>query len=267
VIDTTITGAPIMGNVTHEHYEYGEAVLNWLNSPGGPQQYQMRSVNSPQNFEDKVPESSGCVRENTPIRMADGSVKPIQDVVPGDFVLNGMGTFSVCSKEKIYNPYVQEMYSINDEPVFMSAEHALMTNRGWCSLNPYLSRQINPELKINKLEVGDQVWKFKSFEGGALAFQKIQVVKINVERTAAEGFIGYDLHFTEGYDSYFARDYLCLLNYPEITMARVLDNIKNKMSPSEEMRFIQMIRENDLLFRKVFGNEAMDMLNLNISQL
>jgi hypothetical protein len=50
-------------------------------------------------------------------------------------------------------------------------------------------------------------------------------------------------------------------------MARVLDNIKNKMSPSEEMRFIQMIRENDLLFRKVFGNEAMDMLNLNISQL
>lgn len=266
VIDCGPTGAPIMGNVTRERYIYGEAVLNWLNSSGGPKQYQMRSGRTPDNFENKAPDSSGCVRENTLITMADGSLKPIQDIESGELVLNGFGTFSVCSKEKIYNPYVQEMYSINDEPVFMSAEHALMTDRGWCSLNPYLSKQINPDLKISRLELGDRVWKFKSVEGGVLTFEYIQVVKINVERTTEEGFTGYDLHFSEGYDSYFANEYLCLLNYPEITIANILENIK-KMSLSEEMLFIRIIRENDLLFRKVFGNEAIEMLNLSISKL
>lgn len=267
VIDCTSSGAPIVGNVTRERYEYGESVLNWLNSSGGPKQYQMRSGNTPDVYEQKKPDSSGCVRENTPIRMADGSFKLIQDIAPGDLVLNGFGTISVCSKEKIFNPCVWEMYSINDEPVFMSSEHAIMTDRGWCSLNPYLSKELNSDLKVSRLEVGDNVWKFKSQGIGELNFEKIPVSKINIERATGDCFIGYDLHFTEGYDSYFARDYLCLLNYPEITLANIIENMKKRMSLAEEMRFIQIIRENDLLFRKAFGNEAIDMLYLRISQL
>ncbi|WP_438447020.1 hypothetical protein [Gorillibacterium sp. sgz5001074] len=267
VIDSTPTGMPIYGNVSHERYEYGETVLNWLNLPDGPLRYGMRSGNMPDNYEEKKPDDSGCVREHTPIRMADGSVKPVQDLVPGDLVLNGYGTFSVCSTERIHNPFVREMYGINDEPPFMSPEHALMTDRGWCSLNPYLSRRLNPGVSLHRLQVGDMVWRFGTLENGRLAVEKVPVLRIHAERAeAGEGFVGYDLHFSEGYHSYFARDYLCLLSYPEITVANLLANLRSRMSPAEEIRFIRLLRDHDELFRKVFGHEAMNHFHYSISR-
>lgn len=260
-----MAGPPVSSEIDSERYEYGESVVNWLNGPDGPAKYGMRSKRLPNNFEDKDAGSSGCVREDTPIRMADGGWKVIQDIVPGDLVMNSYGMFSVCSTEKIYNPYVQEMYGINEEPVFLSPEHALMTNRGWCSLNPFLSRRLNPQLSVNRLEVGDQVWRFQSFERSELAIEKVLVTQINIERAAGECFIGYDLHFSEGYHSYFARDYLCLLNYPEITIANVLLNIKNKMSAVEEIKFLSLLRENEGLFRKIFGHEVINQLSYQIA--
>jgi hypothetical protein len=38
-------------NRTLNHYEYGESLLNWLNSSEGPKKYQMRNGNVPNNFE------------------------------------------------------------------------------------------------------------------------------------------------------------------------------------------------------------------------
>lgn len=267
VVATGVNGIPLYSDVTHERYEYGEALLNWLNLSDGPSQYQMRSGSSPNNFEEKQQESSGCIRENTPIRMADGSVKLIQHIEPGDLVLNGHGTFSVCSTEQIYNPFVLEMYSINEESVFLSPEHALMTDRGWCSLNPYLSKQLNPNVTINRLEVGDRLWRFKPHEDGSHAVEKVVVANINVERAESQSFIGYDLHFSEGYHSYYANDYLCLLSYPEMTIANILANVKQHMSAAEEIQFISMVRHNELLFRKAFGNEAMNHFLFSISRL
>jgi len=259
-IDTGPTGAPIIGNVTHKRYEYGEGVWNWINSCKGPSVYSMKSGNSPDNFEEEHSGSSGCVLKNTFIRMYDGTTKLIQDIKPGDMVINGLGTLSVCSKEKVYNPYVKKMYSINDDRVFMSLEHALMTDRGWCSLNPKLAMEINPEIKVYRLEVGDRVWKFNFFVNGNLQIEKVVIHKINIQNSEDMGFEGYDLHFSEGYHSYFANDYLCFLSYPEITTANILSNMKKNMTVSERMKFFELINQNESMFRKVFGNAAIDSL-------
>lgn len=181
VIDCTPTGAPIIGKVTRQRYEYGKDVLNWLNSSNGPSKYGLRSGKSPDIYESKGSESSGCVRENTSIRMLDGSLKMIEDIEAGDLVLNGYGTFSVCSKEKIYNPLIKEMYSLNNDKVFMSLEHSLMTDRGWCSLKPHLTKALNPNLEVRQLEIGDRVWKLELIEGEKLKINKVLVNKINIE--------------------------------------------------------------------------------------
>lgn len=46
-----------------------------------------------------------------------------------------------------------------------------------------------------------------------------------------------------------------------------MDNIRKKMTPKEEIQFISLLRENKELFKKVFGNDAIDNLFFNIAKL
>ena len=264
VIDCTPTGAPIMGYVTRYRYEYGKDAWNWIQSADGPAKYSMRSGKCPQNTESADPTPSGCVLKDTLIRMTDGSTKPVQDVKAGDEVLNGMGTVSVCSNEKIYNPYVKKTYGINDEKLRVTYEHALMTDRGWCSLDPDLTMQINPNVTVKQLEIGDCVWRYQGVEDGKLQIEKVPVQAIRFQDAGDECFEGYDLHFSEGYDSYFANDFLCLLCYPEVTTESILSNIKKNMSMAEQLQFWDMFRENEVLFRKVFGDASVDGLLMRL---
>ena len=82
-----------------------------------------------------------------------------------------------------------------------------------------------------------------------------------------EYFIGYDLHFREGYNSYIANNYLCLLNYPEITIKNILSNIHKKMSHSERIQFVDLVNDYEELLSKAFGKEAVNMLQLSMENV
>lgn len=261
VIDTTITGAPIVGNVPYCRHTYGEKAWNWIQSGSGPSRYSMKSNEVPKNIEDeKIGGSPGCVLKGTLIRMIDGSTKPIEKIQPGDEVINGIGTVSVCSKEIIHNPHITKMYSINNNELYMSLEHALMTDRGWCSADPNHTKEVNPDVNVNHLEIGDNVWKFLSCNDGSLKIEKETVRSIQYHTAENEPFEGYDIHFSEGYDSYFANDYLCLLSYPDVTIENILLNIKKNMTKAEEAKFWDIIKDNESIFRKVFGNASIENL-------
>lgn len=248
--------------ITHHEYDCGAAVVEWLNS-GKAAAYGLRSSANPANHVDEQSsrwESNtpghGCVAPNTRIMMADGSEKEICRIQSGDQVISGEGTVSVCSDELIHNDTISEMYGINEYPPFLSFEHAVMTQRGWCSLNPAVSNEINPHFHVKMLAIGDQVMALSHSRDGSLVQVSITVESIHVKRAKAGSFFrGCDLHFREGKNSYYANGILCLLNYPEITVKRIMDNLY-VMPEADRTRFIRLVEENRQLFEEVFGKTA-----------
>lgn len=257
VIDITSSGAPIVGNRKYERVEYGHKVVVWLNSLEGPRKYNLRSDKEANNMQSKpIGDGGGCVIAGTLIQMADGTKKPIEDIKENDLVLNGNGSISICSSELIVNRNLKELYSINDDEPFMSYDHAIMTQRGWCSLKPNVSMNLNSHIVVNQLKVGDVVWKLKGIVNNKPDFEKIEVKKINTISIGEEEVVGYDIHFREGYMSYCANNYCCLLNYPEITIDRINSNINSNMNYLEKNKFKNRFKELEPMFRKTFGDSA-----------
>lgn len=245
--------------ITHHEYDYGAAVAEWLDS-GRPAKYGLRSSGNPSIHVDEqrsrwvdTTSQSGCVSPDTCILMADGGEKKICEMQPGDKVLSEGKTISVCSDELIYNNDIAGMYGFNEWMPFLSFEHAIMTQRGWCSLNPALSNEINPHFHVKMLEAGDKVERLSRNQEGSFSVVQITIENINIKR-AEKGrhFEGYDLHFREGKNSYYANGFLCLLNYPEITIKRIMDNLRH-LAEGDRVRFLRMVQENRLLFEQVFG--------------
>ena len=85
--------------------------------------------------------------------MADGSEVDIEDVKVGD-MLKGIKQNNKVLKLK-RNQYRGKLYSINGSDYFVTEGHPFMTTEGWKSFNPKMAMEINPELKIGQLNVGD----------------------------------------------------------------------------------------------------------------
>ena len=238
--------------ITHNEYNVGKSVVEWLESAG--RQHGLRSGSAIKyQMDDQTSnwhrsEPFGCVSGDTKITMADRSEKKIVEIKEGDLILSENGTVSETSDEFTVNNNLGILYAINEMPPFMSFEHAVMTEQGWKSLAPHESNRINPHFNVTMLQVGDTVI---TLDG------KIKVERIPVA-TAQEGerLTGYDLHFREGRNSYYANGLLVLLNYPELTLSRITKNMRTATG-EEHRRFINIIGENHDLFEKVFGRDIL----------
>ena len=227
--------------VYHSEYDQGRAVWSWL------QDQEVKSCipemkNIPDchihnqsygNWYDAPRPSGGCVTGDTKICLSDGREIPISQIREGMEVLSENGTVSVTSDEKVINRHITCLYGINDIPPFMSLEHAVLTEEGWKSLDPETTNSINSFYHAAKLQVGDVVYTLKGKE----IVRKITKQYADIQ--SRETFTGYDLHFRQGYQSYYANGILVLLNYPEITIARikrVLDSMsfKTKEVPAHD---------------------------------
>lgn len=245
-------------------YDVGKGVRDWING-GIPAKYQLLSGADVQihhhekeyiRREDNI--GSGCVSGTAMIRMADGGQKEIRQIREGDAVLNERMEVSLCSDEKICNPYISAFYGINEYEPFLSLEHAVLTKRGWCCMDPDSANRINPFYEVKKLAVGDIVIQLVEREDGTLQKREVSVEDIRIcYAKEGESFTGYDLHFREGYHSYYANDFLCLLNYPEITASR-LGKAFRKMSREEQKTLQEILACNRVLFQKMFGGYAVD---------
>mgnify|MGYP003289930272 CR=1 FL=1 len=248
--------------VTKEAYNTGKAVCNWLGSMGVnhlPNVHTDQYVNCGSwETDSDCSGGGGCVTGDTMILLADGNSRKIRDIVEGDRIRNGEGNVSETSNEKIINHSLGCLYGINDIRPFMSLEHAVMTTEGWKSLDPTTSNEINPHYKVGLLREGDKV----------ITLEGEREVTHITRLYPPEGtmFTGYDLHFREGSDSYYANGLLVLLNYPEITLVNILKNIQ-KMELTDINKFIALFRENTLIFEQVFGKIAINQFQQMISEI
>lgn len=261
------SGTSIYGNwetIEHQEWDVGTAVLTWLNN-GDAAKYGLRSNVTPNNHIHQQTSEwhsnaglGGCVSPGTAICMADGSMKPIQSLREGDCVRSEGNAVSVCSGELIHNRSITELYGINARTPFLSFEHALMTQRGWCCLNPALANEINPHFEVKQLEVGDFVTILLLDCDGNRSTAQEKVERITVALAPPEEpFEGYDLHFREGRQSYYADGLLCLLNYPELTAKRVRDNLCG-MTEAEKSALAALFAQNLDLLSKAFGHSTIN---------
>lgn len=263
------------GNISGVSNTYGEKALEWLNSDNGPRLYNIRSQQNPSNV--SQPNGGlggngaaggaggdlfGCVVKGTQILMCDGTNKAIENIKEWDKVSSESGGVSTCSDELICNNKLTRLYAINNDEPFMSLDHAVKTQRGWCSLNPDISNEINGNYNVKKLEIGDTVYKVERIENGVVNYSEERVENINVKEFTKGEIQAHDIHFREGSMSYHCNGYLCLLNYPEITGKRISENMNNQLTEDERASFMALITDNLTIFEKVFGRQAIDYFNL-----
>lgn len=194
--------------------------------------------------------SSGCVIEGTKILTANGTECNIEDIKAHQEICNCKGSISYTSDELIKNDKVEILYAINDDAPFMSLEHAILTERGWCSMNPTLSMSINPNFLVHQLEIGDVFYK-KVSANGRITDIRCEITRINVSPNTAKKLC-YDLHFFDGFNSYYANGYPCLLNYPEFTLSSLKKKLAT-MRAEQYNKFLNMCIENRDVLENIFG--------------
>ncbi len=119
---------------------------------------------------------SSCFVAGTLVRVADGSLVPIEQIKPGDRVLGVNGQVNIVlgvERRRLGN---RRLYRFNGANPFVTAEHPFLASDGkWKSLNPTMTAEENPLLEVSPLQVGDsvQVWSeencFRTRVAGNLA--------------------------------------------------------------------------------------------------
>ncbi len=243
----------------HRQTTYGTEVVSWLNSADGPKAFNFRSNSNPNNITDENLDahSGGCMIQGTPILMADGTFKPIELISENDLIYSEGGRVSICSSELLVNDEITCLYAINGDEPFMSYEHAILTTRGWCSLMPHLSMQLNPQNTVTHLNIGDIVWKVANVSDGNVEYEQVVVENISTKTfQKGEAPLGYVFHIQEGYRSYHAHGYCCFSGYPQITTQYIAANVLSNMSKTEQITFNEKLEEMTPLFEKALGSNV-----------
>jgi hypothetical protein len=109
------------------------------------------------------PNSGSCFVKGSLVKMADGSIKLIEEVEIGDQLLGHSQVNNVVGFDHQMldnNARSPDLYGINGMGRLMTSEHPVLTTDGWKSVNPSETERLEPEiydLIIGKLEVGDEI--------------------------------------------------------------------------------------------------------------
>jgi hypothetical protein len=135
-----------------------------------------------------------CFVAGTKVRMADGSLRNIEDVQEGDMVETSEGAGTV---DKVWRlAHKGYIYAFNGSGnYFVTASHPFMTTEGWKAFNPEAAQAENPGLEVSLLEVGDVLLR----EDGS-TFTLEQVDKKYTEETVYNFRVpGAADYFADGY--------------------------------------------------------------------
>lgn len=160
--------------------------------------------------------SSSCFTGETLIQMADGSLKPIADVMPGEFVVGRNG--EVNRVLDIERPRLagRRLIGINGSPPFVTAEHPFLTDRGWAAIDPAATALENPRLEVQRLVVGSVVVTARTvhvpvFAGGVLDRADLDLEPVGItsltEWGADPATVVYNL-LLDGDHSYVANGFI-----------------------------------------------------------
>ncbi|MFQ1652922.1 hypothetical protein ACK378_07825 [Aeromonas veronii] len=101
--------------------------------------------------------AKSCFIAGTRITMADGSTRTIETLRVGERVLDQHGGSNrILAVERVILGK-RRLYGINHLPPFFTAEHPLLTTRGWAAISPAMTRTENPQLAVLPLFTGMQI--------------------------------------------------------------------------------------------------------------
>jgi hypothetical protein len=101
-----------------------------------------------------APPPPTCFTAETLVLMADGSDKPIVDVVVGDVVLGRGGRKNRVTELDIPVLGSRRLFALNGGAPFVTAEHPLWCESGWHAIDPAATARENPALMVAPLRVG-----------------------------------------------------------------------------------------------------------------
>lgn len=142
--------------------------------------------------------SSSCFTKDTNVLFSDGTAKSIEKIKIGDTLL---GRDNVHNKVVKYDQPLlgsRKLYSFNDGPYFVTAEHPFLTKDGWKSLNPQATAKENQNLAVGKLQVGDIL---------IMSDEKEAVLDSIREKSASPDTKLYNF-ILEGNNTYYANGFL-----------------------------------------------------------
>ncbi len=135
------------------------------NVPGIVQTYNLKEVSSYDNYfaDDLLAHNKCCFAAGTPVTMADGTTKSIEDVNIGDFVLSynlDTGKLEPSEVLDLQQPIREGLYTVtfeNGKELSVTNDHPLYTDRGWAAIDVDAAYRGYALDKIAKLEVGTGV--------------------------------------------------------------------------------------------------------------
>lgn len=141
-----------------------------------------------------------CFTAGTEVRMADGRVRNIEDIYPGDRVLGMDGKVNTVEFVERVPLGDRLLYGFNGGRPFVTSEHPFFSLHGWKSLSPERTYAENPNLKLNgTLSVGDVLLR----EGGTEVLREMN----SVEATGTTVLYNLILN-ADGNRTYFVNGYL-----------------------------------------------------------
>ncbi len=172
---------------------------------------------------------SSCFPAGTPVTMADGSSKPIEEVRVGDMVLSydpTAKTFAAGRILEVESPIRYHLYTLIFEDgtqLRLTGEHPLyVKGKGWASIDPGATHY-ETGLVVQKLKEGDSIF---SKENSWLKITNITYEEI------PEGIRTYNLKRISEYNNFFAGGLLahnkgggCLYTYSISDEGLILDHL------------------------------------------
>ncbi|MBK7538115.1 MAG: hypothetical protein IPI49_22630 [Myxococcales bacterium] len=174
-----------------------------------------------------------CFVAGTPILLADGSSKPIEQVAGGAQVVSRDGELSTRSSQDVIWPIASQelLFGINDYPPFFNASHPFMTRGGWKSMAPAASMRMNPDLQVGQLAVGDVLLQVADPDAtqsicvaqeaaeprAPLRYREVEIVRLTQVPAARAGVSEvHSLHLSQKMPGYHAHGFLVAVNYPQV---------------------------------------------------
>ena len=143
-----------------------------------------------------------CLSPDTKVSLADGSSKPIKELAVGDTVKSSDGKTAIIERVVKLDWKALALYSINDGALKLTADHPVMTTKGWRSVDLKASQNAANYKRyglesVDTLQIGDVIVT----ETG-----NITVSRIMPEPVIKNG-ISYNLKL-KGADSFYANNIL-----------------------------------------------------------
>lgn len=156
-----------------------------------------------------------------------------------------------------------KVYGINQTKPFFTAGHVFHTTTGLRAIDPKISQIENDWLNVGILRVGDEVLRLPQDWDPSKAFSSMSYDVVTIETLPSELTASshvYGLHLREGLRSYHANGFLVSLNYPELTVQRLVKPLYGLSLPKLKT-YMEDMKKSENLISAALGHGVVNILS------